>query len=126
MKTLKPPLKTMTVIRLHKGFRGFIKDLINPDTLIFKLIYFLYLAGVVIIWPQLTIHQQALGLTTSQTGVFSMVISGITVIMPIFAGIIGDKLGSYKVGICGILLGIEWVYGVLLGIEWVCVGFCWV
>nr|XP_053655059.1 uncharacterized protein LOC128704073 isoform X1 [Cherax quadricarinatus] len=75
----------------------FLSDLVDLKLLIIKSIYFTLLAGVVMLWPQLTLHQQQLGLTTYQTGICSSAMSLLTMLVPILAGFTGDKLGNYKV-----------------------------
>ncbi|XP_071536271.1 uncharacterized protein [Panulirus ornatus] len=82
---------------LVEGVRGFWKDLCDVRLCIIKVIYFTLLAGVVILWPQFTIHQQELGLTKRQTGICSSVISAVTILVPLVAGVVGDKLGNYKI-----------------------------
>ncbi|XP_068249756.1 major facilitator superfamily domain-containing protein 6-like [Palaemon carinicauda] len=80
-----------------EGIKDFLKDLFNPQALIFKCIYVLLLAAVVIIWPQFTIHQKALGLTEYQTGIISTVTSTVAIFYPICSGIIGDKVGNFRI-----------------------------
>lgn len=53
--------------------------------------------GIVMLWPQFTIHQEAIGLTKYQTGIIGTVMSAVTIVVPLLAGVIGDKLGDYKV-----------------------------
>lgn len=49
------------------------------------------------LWPQFTIHQEVIGLTKYQTGIIGTVMSAVTIVVPLLAGVIGDKLGDYKV-----------------------------
>ncbi|XP_064089330.1 major facilitator superfamily domain-containing protein 6-like [Macrobrachium nipponense] len=79
------------------GIRGFLNDLFNRQLLVLKCIYFLLLAAVVILWPQFTIHQKALGLTEYQTGITTLVLSTLTICYPFLIGIAGDKVGNYRV-----------------------------
>ncbi|KAK8405618.1 hypothetical protein O3P69_001856 [Scylla paramamosain] len=51
--------------------------------------------SIVILWPQLTVHQATLGLSVAHTGIFSTVLS-VSGIVPFLCGIVGDKIGNYK------------------------------
>ncbi|XP_045138797.1 uncharacterized protein LOC123520531 [Portunus trituberculatus] len=82
---------------LKESFRRFIKDLTTPRLLLYKIIYFLYLAAIVILWPQFTVHQAALGLSVAHTGIFSTVESAFNVFTPFLAGFVADKIGNYKI-----------------------------
>lgn len=50
-----------------------------------------------ILWSQFTIHQEAIGLTKYQTGIVGSVMSAVTIVVSLLGGIVGDKLGNYKV-----------------------------
>ncbi|MPC97557.1 hypothetical protein E2C01_092877 [Portunus trituberculatus] len=54
-------------------------------------------AAIVILWPQFTVHQAALGLSVAHTGIFSTVESAFNVFTPFLAGFVADKIGNYKV-----------------------------
>ncbi|XP_042887952.1 uncharacterized protein LOC122263552 isoform X2 [Penaeus japonicus] len=96
-------------MNITAGFQRFLKDLLNLKLVVIKIIYFFLLAGIVILWPQFTIHQEAIGLTKYQTGIIGSVMSGITIIIPLLGGIIGDKVGNYKVilSIATVLAGVS-------------------
>ncbi|XP_047499022.1 major facilitator superfamily domain-containing protein 9-like isoform X2 [Penaeus chinensis] len=80
-----------------KGFRRFWDDLLTPKLVLLKIIFFFLLGGIVILWPQFTLHQEAIGLTKYQTGIVGSVLSAVTIVVPLLAGVAGDKLGNYKV-----------------------------
>ncbi|KAK8405616.1 hypothetical protein O3P69_001854 [Scylla paramamosain] len=80
-----------------EGFRRFIKDLTSPRLLLYKIIYFLNLAAIVILWPQFTVHQAALGLSIAHTGIFSTVESSFNIFTPFLGGFVADKIGNYKI-----------------------------
>ncbi|XP_068249760.1 major facilitator superfamily domain-containing protein 6-like isoform X2 [Palaemon carinicauda] len=77
--------------------KNFTKDFINPKLLLLKCNYFFLLSAVVILWPQITIHQKSLGLTEYHTGTIASVISASNIIFPILGGCVGDKVGNYKI-----------------------------
>ncbi|XP_068243266.1 major facilitator superfamily domain-containing protein 6-like [Palaemon carinicauda] len=77
--------------------KNFTKDFINPRHILLKCTYFFLLSAVVILWPQLTIHQKSLGLTEYQTGTIEAVVSASHIIFPILGGCVGDKVGNYKI-----------------------------
>ncbi|XP_064089192.1 major facilitator superfamily domain-containing protein 6-like [Macrobrachium nipponense] len=77
--------------------KGFAKDFINPRLLILKCTYFFLLSAIVLIYPQLTIHQKTLGLDEYQTGTIASVISVSTIFFPFIGGFVGDKVGNYRI-----------------------------
>ncbi|XP_069156153.1 major facilitator superfamily domain-containing protein 6 [Procambarus clarkii] len=81
---------------ITSGIQEFLSDLLDTRLLIIKVTYFMLLAGIVIVWPQLTLHQEELGLTTYHTGICSSVMSFLIILVPLLAGLAGDKLGNYK------------------------------
>lgn len=81
---------------LKEGFRRFIKDLTSARLLVYKILFFLYLAAIVILWPQFTVHQASLGLSITQTGIFSTVESAFNIFTPFLGGFVADKIGNYK------------------------------
>ncbi|XP_069983191.1 major facilitator superfamily domain-containing protein 6-B isoform X2 [Penaeus vannamei] len=80
-----------------KGLRRFWDDLLTLKLVVLKIIYFFLLAAIVILWSQFTIHQEAIGLTKYQTGIVGSVMSAVTIVVSLLGGIVGDKLGNYKV-----------------------------
>lgn len=54
-------------------------------------------AAIVILWPQFTVHQGALGLSIVHTSIFSTVESAFNVFTPFLGGFVADKIGNYKV-----------------------------
>ncbi|XP_071534172.1 uncharacterized protein [Panulirus ornatus] len=87
----------LLTMQVKKGFRRFLDDLRDVKTLVIKMTYFLFLAAMVLPWPHFTKHQEALGLTKYQTGIFSTVLSVISIFLPFLGGFFGDKIGNFKV-----------------------------
>ncbi|XP_066984656.1 uncharacterized protein [Macrobrachium rosenbergii] len=80
-----------------EGLKDFANDLINPRLLILKCTYFFLLSAVVILWPQFTIHQKAIGLSEYQTGTIASVTAVATIFFPFIGGFVGDKVGNYRI-----------------------------
>ncbi|XP_050738506.1 major facilitator superfamily domain-containing protein 6-like isoform X1 [Eriocheir sinensis] len=93
----KEERKGSAMEKVNKGFKRFLEDLTNKRLFVYKMIYFTLLAGVVILWPQFTVHQASLGLTVAHTGTFSAIVSGVSVVIPFLSGVLGDKMGNYKI-----------------------------
>ncbi|KAK4306124.1 hypothetical protein Pmani_022030 [Petrolisthes manimaculis] len=91
-------------MKIPEGVKPFLSDLCNARLLVIKALYFTLLAGAVIVWPQLTVHQHHLGLTQYQTAVCSASVSAVAVFIPFCSGFVGDKLGNYKKLLCIVTL----------------------
>ncbi|XP_076049773.1 major facilitator superfamily domain-containing protein 6-like [Oratosquilla oratoria] len=77
--------------------RPFFNDLFNVQLAWVKTCVFFVMFGVVMIWPQLPLHQQSLNLTVEDVSFVSGGYFLITLMSPFFAGFVGDKIGNFKV-----------------------------
>ncbi|CAL4095214.1 unnamed protein product, partial [Meganyctiphanes norvegica] len=79
------------------GCGAFLQDLTNRDLIKIKLLYFIILSGMVMIWPWFSLQQDALGISKRDTGIMGALQAVTFIIVPPIAGFVGDKLGNFKV-----------------------------
>ncbi|XP_077298637.1 uncharacterized protein LOC143919921 [Arctopsyche grandis] len=61
-----------------------------------KLLFFAHVSTFYVFYPYLTIHMRSLGITLEETAIITSVIPLIAIFIPPVAGLIGDKIGNYR------------------------------
>jgi MFS family permease len=72
-------------------------DMKRKDLVWVKLIFFLQSAGLVVLYPYLSIHQRSLGFTAEDTALVKAVVSFADILGPPAVGFLADKMGNFKV-----------------------------
>lgn len=81
-------------------WQWFVNDLTNVKLIWVKLIFFLQSAGLVVLFPYLSIHMKSMGFSLEDTAWVTSAMPIADILAPPLAGIIADKLGNFRLFIC--------------------------
>lgn len=74
-----------------------IDDLKQKELVPVKILFFVHMSTILVLYPYLTIHMRQLGINIEETAIMSAVTPVIGVLMPPLAGLLADKIGNFKV-----------------------------
>ncbi|TRY63123.1 hypothetical protein TCAL_04004 [Tigriopus californicus] len=81
-------------------WQWFVNDLTNVKLVWVKLIFFLQSAGLVVLFPYLSIHMKSMGFSLEDTAWVTSAMPIADILAPPLAGIIADKMGNFRVFMC--------------------------
>lgn len=81
-------------------WQWFVNDLTNVKLIWVKVIFFLQSAGLVVLFPYLSIHMKSMGFSLEDTAWVTSAMPIADILAPPLAGIIADKLGNFRLFMC--------------------------
>jgi len=92
-----------------KGMALLKYDLMKKELVPTKVLFAVVLSSIGVLLPYMTIHMKSLGITVAETAIIYGVYPIFAIFAPFSMGVIADKLGNFKVLLCGmfILTGIN-------------------
>ena len=78
------------------GYTWIRDDMGRRDLLVIKALMFLQSAGLVVLYPYLSLHMVELGLSMEQVTYINLLLAMVEVITPIVTGLVADKIGNFR------------------------------
>ena len=78
------------------GYTWIRDDMGRRDLLVIKALMFLQSAGLVVLYPYLSLHMIELGLSMEQVTYINLLLAMVEVITPIITGLVADKIGNFR------------------------------
>ncbi|XP_017782845.1 PREDICTED: uncharacterized protein LOC108567096 [Nicrophorus vespilloides] len=72
------------------------KDFKQKELLPLKVLFFVHMSTLLVLYPYLTIHMRELGINIEETAIMSAVTPVIGILMPPLAGLLADKIGNFR------------------------------
>nr|XP_022901331.1 uncharacterized protein LOC111414266 [Onthophagus taurus]XP_022901333.1 uncharacterized protein LOC111414266 [Onthophagus taurus]XP_022901334.1 uncharacterized protein LOC111414266 [Onthophagus taurus] len=82
-------------------YRRITDDFKLKELLPVKILFFMQMSTILVLYPYLTIHMRELGIDVEETAIMSAVTPIVTIVMPPISGIVADRIGNFKVLLSG-------------------------
>ncbi|XP_041974938.1 uncharacterized protein LOC121730128 [Aricia agestis] len=81
---------------LKSFFKRITDDLKQKKLIPLKILFFVHVSTLTVLYPYLTIHMRELGIDVEETAIMSAVTPVISIVMPPLAGMLADKIGNFR------------------------------